>query len=161
MAIVDIMNLRLVSVEVDDTVATAIERMIEANVGAVAVLEGSRLAGIFTERDVLRLAAAGTPFGELDVSDVMTTNLVTVSPEVDILAAAHLMAERKIRHLPVLEGENLLGVVGIRDILGVLTERLWREHDVETRETVHELLARPASPRSAVSTTGGRKEAGR
>ena len=52
------------------------------------------------------------------------------------------MGERKIRHLPVVEGENLLGIVGIRDVLGSLAERLWSTHDEQARETVHDLLAR-------------------
>jgi len=52
------------------------------------------------------------------------------------------MGERRIRHLPVVEGENLLGIVGIRDILGALAEVLWRTQDEAARETVHELLSR-------------------
>jgi len=73
---------------------------------------------------------------------VMTKDLVTVSANDDILAAARLMGERRIRHLPVVEGENLLGIVGIRDILGALAEVLWRTQDEAARETVHELLSR-------------------
>jgi len=60
----------------------------------------------------------------------------------DILAAARLMGERRIRHLPVVQGENLLGVVGIRDVLGALAEQLWRNRDEAARQTVHELLSR-------------------
>ena len=142
MAIVDVANLRLVAVAPDDAVGDAIRRMLDESVGSVAVCEGTRLVGIFTERDVLRLAGQGAPFHELRVAQVMTTRLVSVAPEDDILAVAHLMGERKIRHVPVLEGENVLGIVGIRDVLGVLAERLWATHDAETRETIRELLAR-------------------
>jgi CBS domain-containing protein len=140
--IVDVMNLRLVSIEPEATAREAARKMVEAGVGSIAVCNGARLAGIFTERDVLRLAAEGTNLDEIRVGDVMTTDLVTVSGEDDIVAAARLMGERKIRHLPVVEGENLLGIVGIRDVLGSLAERLWSTHDEQARETVHELLAR-------------------
>jgi CBS domain-containing protein len=141
--IVDVMNLRVVSVAPGDAVQEAITRMLAANIGAVAVCDGARLVGIFTERDVLRLAGEQAVLAETRVGDVMTTDVVTVSGDVDILAAARLMGERRIRHLPVVEGENLLGVVGIRDVLGALAERLWRSHDEAARETVHELLAAP------------------
>lgn len=142
MPVVDVMNLRLVRVAPGDSVRDAIARMLEAEVGSVAVCDGSRLAGIFTERDVLRLAGEGARMDELRVGDVMTTRLVTISPDDDIVAAARVMRERRIRHLPVVQGENVLGVIGIRDVVAVLAERLWRVHDEEAHETVHELLAR-------------------
>ncbi len=104
---------RVVTVSPDDPVQLAIARMLEENVGSVGVCEGERLVGIFTERDVLRLAGEGPDFREVRVGDVMTRQLVTLAPDDDVLDAARLMGERKIRHLPVLEGENLLGMVGI------------------------------------------------
>jgi CBS domain-containing protein len=140
--IVDVMSARLVQVEPGATVREAARRMTEEGVGSVAVCDGSRLTGIFTERDVLRLAAGGTDLDATTVGDEMTRALVTVSADADIVAAARIMGERRIRHLPVVEGENLLGMVGIRDVLGALAERLWRTRDEHTRETVHELLAR-------------------
>ena len=142
MPIVDVMNVRLVSVAPEDSVSEAIARMVAENVGSVAVCDGSRLAGILTERDILRLAAEAAPMGEIRVDEVMTTNVVTVSADADILAAARLMGERRVRHLPVVEGDNLLGLVGIRDVLGALTERLWETHDEEAHETVRGLLSR-------------------
>jgi CBS domain-containing protein len=140
--IVDVMSLRLVRIEPEATAREAAQRMVQAAVGSIAVCDGTRLVGIFTERDVLRLAAEGKNLDEIRVGDVMTTALVTVSGGDDILAAARLMGERNIRHLPVVEGENLLGIVGIRDVLGSLAERLWSAHDEQARETVHDLLAR-------------------
>ena len=140
--IVDVMSARLVQVEPGATVREAARRMTEQGVGSVAVCEGARLVGIFTERDLLRLSAAGADLDSTSVGDEMTRALVTVSADADIVAAARLMGERGIRHLPVVEGENLLGVVGIRDVLGALAERLWRSRDEDARETVHELLAR-------------------
>ena len=146
MAIADVMSPQVASVRPDEAVQVAIARMLEENVGSVAVCEDQRLVGIFTERDVLRLAGEGAGFLELKVGDVMTRRLVTVAPDVDVVAAARLMGERRIRHLPVLQGEHLLGIVGIREVLRSLVERLWRGHDPEVRETARELLVgdRPA-----------------
>jgi len=140
--IVDVMSTRLVHVEPEATVRAAIRRMAEAGVGSVAVCEGSRLVGIFTERDVLRLTGESADLDRARVAEAMTREVVTVSPDVDVLAAARLMGERAIRHLPVVEGDNLLGMVGIRDVLGALAEHLWRTRDEDARETVHELLSR-------------------
>ena len=136
------MSVRVISVAPDDTVQLAIQRMMEEGIGAVTVCEGPRLVGIFTERDVLRLAAEGPDFTSVQVGDVMTRNVVTVSPDVGVLAAAQLMRERRVRHLPVVEGENVLGIVGIRDVLTVLGEWAWREHDDAARQTARELLGR-------------------
>lgn len=136
------MRSRLVAVAPDTAGRAAIRRMAEADVGSVVVCDGSRLVGIFTERDVLRLAGEGVDLDATRVADVMTRDVATVTPDTELLAAARLMGERRVRHLPVVEGENVLGVVGIRDILGVLTERLWRTRDEDARETVHELLSR-------------------
>lgn len=135
------MSARLVHVEPGATVRFAIGRMAEAGVGSVAVCKGSRLVGIFTERDVLRLAGEGADLDAVRVESAMTSDVVTVSADTDILAAARLMSERRIRHLPVVEGENLLGMVGIRDVLGAVAELLWRTQDETARQTVHELLA--------------------
>jgi CBS domain-containing protein len=142
MAVVDAMTVRVVSVRPDERVRTAIARMLEEQVGSVAVCEGERLVGIFTERDVLRLAGGGEDFGDLRVGDVMTTRLFSVGPDDDLLAAARLMQERQIRHLPVLQDGNVLGILGIREVLGTLVERLWSNHDEQARETARGLLRR-------------------
>ena len=142
MPISDVMRVRLVSVAPDETVQSAIARMVEAGVGSVAVCDGARLVGIFTERDVLRLVAERARLDGVRIGDVMTREVQTVSGDDDLLAAARLMGERRIRHLPVVQGDNVLGIVGIRDVLGALTERLWRSHDEEAHETMRELLSR-------------------
>ena len=142
MRIGDVMNVRVVSVAPDEPVRVAIARMAEENIGCVAVCEGLRIVGIFTERDVLRLASEGPEFAELKLGDVMTKNVVTAPADIHILDAAHLMGEKTIRHLPVVEGDYLLGMIGIRDVLRTLVERLWRDHDTDARETVQELLRR-------------------
>jgi len=140
MPIADLLSPRVVSVRPEETVRVAIARMLEEDIGSVAVCEEERLVGIFTERDVLRLAGDGANFDELLVGDVMTRTLVTATPDVDVLDAARLMGEKKIRHLPVLHGEHLLGVVGIREVVRSMVEQLWRRPDPDVRETARELL---------------------
>jgi CBS domain-containing protein len=139
--IADVMTTRLVQAEPGESVRVAIRRMCDAGVGSIAVCDGSRLVGILTERDVLGLAARGLDLDDLLVREAMTEHVVTVSPDADIVATARLMGERHIRHLPVVEGENLLGIVGIRDVLGALAEALWRTHDDAVHETARSLLS--------------------
>jgi CBS domain-containing protein len=79
----------------------------------------------------------------------MTRNPVTISPDDEILAAAQLMSERRIRHLPIVQGDNLLGIVGIREVMRTLVERLWRTQDPEARERARELLSRGGSTLSS------------
>ncbi len=142
MPLADAMTVRVATVTPDERVQVAIARMLEENVGAVVVCEGQRLVGIFTERDVLRLAGDGTQFGELKVGDVMTAQVVTLTPDVDIVDAARLMREKKIRHVPVVVDGNVLGIVGIRDVMGALVERVWAAHDETAHETARGLLSR-------------------
>jgi len=140
--IADVMSLRVLKVTPDVTVQLAIARMLEENVGSVAVCEGNHLVGIFTERDVLRLAGENSELQELRVGDVMTRRVLTVSPDDDILAAGALMAERRIRHLPVVQDGMVMGIVGLRDVTRSLLELVWRDHDGAARETARQLLKR-------------------
>jgi CBS domain-containing protein len=134
------MSVRLVTVAPDHSVADAIARMNEAGVGSVLVCDGPRLEGIFTERDVLRLAADGEGFMARRVGDVMTRSPLTIAADDEVLAAARLMSERRVRHLPVVEGENVIGLFGIRDALRLIVERLFSDHDPAAREAARELL---------------------
>jgi CBS domain-containing protein len=144
MAVADVMSLRLVSVRPDESAHVGVTRMLESGVGSVIVCEDNRLLGIFTERDVLRIVgeSPGIDLCDVRVGDVMTTQLLTISPDDDLVAAAKLMGEKRIRHLPVLQDGNVLGVIGIRDVMRSLMERIWRSHDDAARETAKELLRR-------------------
>ncbi len=135
------MTLRVVTVSPEETVQVAIARMLEENIGSVAVCEGPRLVGIFTERDVLRAAGEGSGFLELTVGTMMTPRPLTISPDDDLLDAARLMGERRIRHLPVTQGDFLLGMIGIRDVLGRLVEEI-AQQDTRARDTARSLLQR-------------------
>lgn len=130
------------TVEPGDSVRLAVLRMLEEGVGSVAVCDEGRLVGIFTERDVLRLAGEGAPLDDVRVADVMTKEVATVTADVSVLDAAALMGERRIRHLPVVENGHLLGMIGIRDVLGSLVERLWQTHDEAAHETARQLFRR-------------------
>jgi CBS domain-containing protein len=141
MPVADAMTIRVVTVRPKATVQEAITRMLEEEIGAVAVCDGYRLVGIFTERDVLRCAGEGSLFGEVAIEDVMTRRPVTVSPSDDIVGAAQLMADRRIRHLPVCEGEFLVGMIGIRDVLRRLVEEAAEQRE-GARDTARALLTR-------------------
>ena len=130
----------MVTVETSDSARLAVLRMLEEGVGSVAVCDSGRLVGIFTERDVLTLSGDGTDLDAVRVGDVMTREPLTVDARVAVLDAARLMGERKIRHLPVVEGDHLLGMVGIRDVLGSLVERLWQTHDEAAHDTARALF---------------------
>ena len=108
----------IVAIGPDATVFEAIGRMVDANVGSILVTEGDALQGIFTERDYLRrIALQGRTSRETRVGDVMTADLVTVSPDETVDRCLAAMTERKIRHLPVLRDGELLGVVSIGDLV--------------------------------------------
>jgi CBS domain-containing protein len=142
MAISDVMNLKLVSVRPDETAQVAVARMLESGVGSVLVCENNQLLGIFTERDVLRLAGESADLREVRVADVMTRQVLSIGPDDDVLAAARLMGEKRIRHVPVVQDGNILGVVGIRDVMRSLVELIWRSHDDDARATARALLER-------------------
>jgi CBS domain-containing protein len=139
------MSGRVISVEPTDTVETAIEKMREENVGSVVVCSEGSLLGIFTERDLLRLATE-RDFVQRRIGDVMTKDVVTVAPDDDIVSAAHLLQQYRIRHLPVVEGGNVVGVFGIREAMRTLVERVWSDHDPDARATAEALLRRTPTP---------------
>ena len=109
----------VVSVTPDTTVLAACELMNERGIGGVVVLdEGRRLVGIFSERDVMRrVVTAHRPPDATRVGDVMTTNVVTTDMDAKVADCRALMTTRRIRHLPVLTGEGLVGVITTGDIL--------------------------------------------
>jgi CBS domain-containing protein len=112
----DIMSRDLVTVEPSATVAEAATLMGERSVGSALVLEGGEPAGIFTERDILRALASDFDAAHHPVGDWMTHDPVTVDASVDVAEARDLMLRRGFRHLPVLEGGVLVGIVSLRDL---------------------------------------------
>lgn len=104
------------SVAPTDKVFDAIVLMAEKNTGAVLVLDGDRLVGVFSERDYTRnVAQHGHAMHDARVSEIMTSRPVCVGPDRSIADCMALMTDKRVRHLPVVEGDRLLGVVSIGD----------------------------------------------
>ena len=105
-------------VEADALVIDVVNMMVEHNIGAVAVLRNGELAGLFSERDLMkRVVHDAMDSKTTKVSDVMTRDLVTVSPERSLEDCLELMRERGFRHLPVCKGKQLRGLLSLRDLL--------------------------------------------
>jgi CBS domain-containing protein len=106
------------SVASGDSVYQAIERMAEKGVGALAVVDDSRLVGVISERDYARkVILQGKSSRETPVADIMTRNVVTVRPEQNVEDCMELMTQRRIRHLPVVDGDRLVGMISIGDVV--------------------------------------------
>ena len=110
------------TVERSATVAEAVREMNEKGVGALLVVDGSRPVGIFTERDVLRrIVDADKDPALVHVAEVMTRQLVTIAPETRLEEAMSVMTERRHRHLPVMEGDEIVGMLSIGDLMRWIT----------------------------------------
>ncbi|MFZ0827737.1 MAG: CBS domain-containing protein [Verrucomicrobiia bacterium] len=106
------------SVAPDATVFEAIKLMADKNIGALLVLSGEKLLGVFTERDYTRkIALQGKSSKETRVREIISSPTVTVAPEDSIEDCMRLMTEKRVRHLPVLAGEKIVGIVSIGDLV--------------------------------------------
>jgi CBS domain-containing protein len=104
--------------DVDDIVMNVVRYMVERHIGAVAVTRDGKLAGIFSERDLMRrVVAEGKDPRSLRVGDVMTPKPLTVRPDDSLDFAMDLMKQHGFRHLPVCAGEQLSGLISMRDLL--------------------------------------------
>jgi CBS domain-containing protein len=104
-------------------VAEVAASMLKGRFGSAVVMEGSVLMGIFTERDVLRAAAARVDLTSSRVSEWMTGDPVTASPDMDTGEATEIMMSQGFRHLPVMDGKTVAGIVSLRDILRTRVRR--------------------------------------
>lgn len=122
------------SVHAGDRVADAVRVLAERRIGAVPVMEGDAVAGIFSERDVIYcLARHGAAALDLTVGEVMTAPAITVAPGEAVMGALSLMTRRRIRHLPVTDGAALVGFVSIGDLVKYRIDRV--EADAEAMRT--------------------------
>jgi CBS domain-containing protein len=119
----EIMSGTLVSVEPTTTVAEAATIMGGRHVGSTLVMEAGSLAGIFTERDILRALSQDFDAPGHAVSHWMTTSPVTISPETSVEDALDLMLSKGFRHLPVEDGGSVIGIVSMRDLSAAIAER--------------------------------------
>jgi CBS domain-containing protein len=117
MQIKDVMTKDVASVNPDDSVERAAQLMKEYNVGSIPICSGEKVIGIITDRDItLRCVAQGENSKKISVRDVMTSNPVTAAPSMDVHDAARLMSERQIRRLPIVDNNNLVGMVALGDL---------------------------------------------
>lgn len=120
----------VVSIAGDRTVAEAVALLASRRIGAVPVMDGEQVAGIFSERDVIYcLEREGAAALSRKVRDVMTTPALTVGPDESVLGALALMTRRRVRHLPVLERGKVIGFISIGDLVKYRIERI--EADAE------------------------------
>lgn len=114
--VADLMARDLLTVEADAPLTSAVRSMDDRRVGAALVLEGERLVGVFTERDVLRAVAHGLTPGST-VGEWMTRGPETIEPEASAEHAAVLMIHGGFRHLPVVDEGRVVGILSIRDLM--------------------------------------------
>jgi CBS domain-containing protein len=131
MLVGDIMHADVKTASTEDSFADVAKMMRANGISSVVVLEGTKLAGIVTERDIVNLVAAGGDPHTTTVEHGMTRrDLVTVSPKAELTEAAEAMVSRNIRHLPVLEGDDVVGIVSIRDMTRWAADELSAGHEM-------------------------------
>jgi CBS domain-containing protein len=143
------MHARMVSTSPDSPVAEAAGAMVREKVGSALVMQGSFLAGILTERDVLKAAASGSDLTVVPVSAWMTKDPQSTGPDTPVEKAAQIMLLNGFRHLPIVEGRRVHGVVSLRDLFSVEGRRV--HGVVSLRDLFSARISRPSQPRSAAS----------
>lgn len=132
-------NQRILTATATMSVAEAAAAMRDAKVGAIMVLSGPKLAGIFTERDALyRVLAAAKDPKRTTLADVMTADPTTIGPDMPFGHALHIMYDRGFRHVPVVDNGQPIGMVSARDALGPEMEQF--EEELRERERITEIL---------------------
>jgi len=121
--LLDVKGRDVYSLAPDDSVFDAIRMMADRHIGALLVLEGGRLAGIVSERDYARkVVLSGRSSTTTPVRDIMSSPVITIAHSQSVEDAMRLMTSRRIRHLPVLRNENLVGLVSIGDLVKSVIE---------------------------------------
>jgi CBS domain-containing protein len=114
----------VLQIEADATVFEAVQRMVEANVASLLVTEHGEITGIVTERDYLRrVAVEGRTDMETSVREIMSSPLIVVTPETSIDECMAVMTDRRIRHLPVADQGEVVGIVSIGDVVKFKSEQ--------------------------------------
>ncbi|GAB3715294.1 CBS domain-containing protein [Spirosoma flavus] len=111
----------LYSVSSDQTVLEALRVMADKNIGAVLVVDKGVLTGIFSERDYARkIVLKDRHSDDTRIADVMTANVITIAPEQSLEECMHIMSDKHIRHLPVMDSGELLGIISINDVVSAI-----------------------------------------
>jgi CBS domain-containing protein len=122
----------VLTISPQDTVYRALEVMAEKNLGALVVVEGEKVVGVFSERDYARnVVLKGKSSKDTSIKDLMSTNPCYVRPEQTLNDCMALFTEKRIRHLPVLDEEKLIGIVSIGDVV--------KQHIVDQEFTIKQL----------------------
>ncbi|NMM61496.1 CBS domain-containing protein [Clostridium sp. P21] len=117
MKVKDVMTKCIVSLNAEDNVERAAQLMRKHNVGSIPVCNGDKVIGIVTDRDIaIRSAADGENSKKQPIREIMSSNPVTGNPDMDIQDASRVMSERQIRRLPIVESNNLVGIISLGDI---------------------------------------------
>lgn len=124
MKVEDVMTRAVILDSADDTLAEAAAKMREHQTGSLLVMDEKKLIGIFTERDLLKAVAKGIDPKSTRIDEEMTADVLTIGPSATLREAAALMASKWIRHLPVVDRGEVLGVISQRDLTGVLSQML-------------------------------------
>ena len=116
----DVMRREVIAVAPEDTLGEVAQKMVDASVGAVVVKDFGRLIGILTERDMLKAMAGRVHTSEARVREWMTADPITAPPDTPIEQAARTMLDNGFRHLPVVEGDTVLGTVSLRRLVAAI-----------------------------------------
>jgi CBS domain-containing protein len=144
MQVKDIMHADVKTASATATYADVATLLHENAISSVVVMDGERLAGIVTERDLVNLVAEGGDPKTTKVADRMTTSVDTVDPKTDIAEAAEHMARLRIRHLPVVEGQGVVGIISIRDLTNWAVHELTSGHELPDLERSNATLSAAA-----------------
>ena len=141
-------GVKVVTVGPEDSIREALKRLAEHNIGALVVVDGQgELAGIVSERDIVRALARTEAILAEPIAAIMTRNVIIGTPQDDLVAAGTTMTERHIRHLPVVQGGRLVGIVSIGDIVKAQRDHYQGEVDTLQIQLLNEEDVR--SPRAS------------
>ncbi len=140
----------LISIAPEETVLTAVARMVENNVGAILVMENDNICGIMTERDYLRFVTVqGRTAHDTPVHELMTRKVVYATPETALPEVMAIMTRERIRHVPIMRDGDLLGIVSIGDVVKQMSQ------DQTAHIQVLEEYISDAYPGPAIDTSSG------
>lgn len=146
MKVRDVMTKSVTSIRPDATIKDAAQMMQQHNIGSIPVVDANGLVGIVTDRDiVVRNIADGQDPATTPVKNVMTSQVTTVTPEEDVHAISQMMASRQIRRIPVVENQQLVGMVSLGDIATT------GKTNMEASEALAE-ISKPSKPLKTIAT---------
>ncbi len=144
MQVGDVMKTEVKTAGPGQTFSDVAKLLHDSAISSVVVVDGERLAGIVTERDLVNLVAEGLDPHHTTVGDRMSTDLDTVEPRTDIAEAAEHMARLRIRHLPVVDKGKLVGIISIRDLSNWAVAEITGGHELPDLERSHTTLSAAA-----------------